>query len=282
MCKTTELSEAEFNSILNDFYSYFENGYVFEEFLKVYLEKIGLDEVRVTQRSSDGGIDLEAIRYGVGGLDGADAVEYFVQAKRNKPETTIPIEKVRALRGVMHSGSKGLFITTASYSTRTKAFAQDDPSRPIILIDGKSLIGSCIDNEIGFVYKPVFSKEVMDELRNVNMDLPVVNATSDNFQSPLAVVEKRITANDIRARILRMPKALIDVIEPSQETVHVSINGSNDRELTIDKTRCYLAGVTELYRNLGLIREDGLYAPKKALWKIYTDKVEIILKENEG
>lgn len=38
--------------------------------MKVYLEKIGLDEVVVTQRSSDGGIDLEAVRYGVGGLLG--------------------------------------------------------------------------------------------------------------------------------------------------------------------------------------------------------------------
>ena len=71
-------------------------GIAFEEFLKVYLEKIGLDEVVVTQRSSDGGIDLEAVRYGVGGFAGADAVDYFVQAKRNKPGTTIPIEKVRA------------------------------------------------------------------------------------------------------------------------------------------------------------------------------------------
>ena len=26
-------------------YKYFESGYAFEEFLKVYLEKIGLDEV---------------------------------------------------------------------------------------------------------------------------------------------------------------------------------------------------------------------------------------------
>lgn len=32
----------------------------------------------VTQRSSDGGIELEAIRYGVGGLAGDDSVEYYV------------------------------------------------------------------------------------------------------------------------------------------------------------------------------------------------------------
>ncbi len=280
MHKKTELSSEEFNNLLNDFYSYFENGYVFEDFLKAYLEKIGLDEVRVTQRSSDGGVDLEAIRYGVGGLDGADSVEYFVQAKRNKPGTTIPIEKVRALRGVMKSGSKGLFITTASYSAKTKDFVKDDVSRPIILIDGKSLIESCIDNEIGFVYKPIFSKDAMDELKNTDDDL-FANESPQGNLSPITIVDKQISANDIRARILRMPKALIDILQPEQQTVCISFDGSNIKELRIDKTRCYLAGVTDLYRNSGLIRPDGSYVPKKSIWKIYTDKIDIFLKETE-
>lgn len=99
MREIIDISSDKLDDIIKDFYLYFENGYQFEDFLKVYLEKIGLDEVRVTQRSSDGGIDLEAIRYGVGGLDGADSVQYYVQAKRNKPGTTIPIEKVREFRG---------------------------------------------------------------------------------------------------------------------------------------------------------------------------------------
>ena len=281
MIKIKGLSEEEFDKVLNDFYSYFKNGYLFEEFLKAYLEKIGLDEVRVTQRSVDGGIDLEAIRYGVGGLYGDDSVEYYVQAKRNKPGTTIPIEKVRALRGVMKSGSKGLFITTASYSANTKNFVMDDLSRPIILIDGKSLIESCIDNKIGFVYKPVFSKDAMDELKSKTVNLSSINDFQSNISSPVAIVDKLISANDIRARILRMPKALVDILKPEQNTVNVSIGGSNTRELKIDKRKSYLAGVTEIYRNYGLIRPDGTYVPKKSVWKIYEDKVEITLKENE-
>lgn len=281
MIKTKGLSEEEFDKVLNDFYSYFKNGYLFEEFLKAYLEKIGLDEVRVTQRSVDGGIDIEAIRYGVGGLYGDDSVEYYVQAKRNKPGTTIPIEKVRALRGVMKSGSKGLFITTASYSANTKNFVMDDLSRPIILIDGKSLIESCIDNKIGFVYKPVFSKDAMDELKSKTVNLSSINDFQSDISSPVAIVDKLISANDIRARILRMPKALVDILKPEQNTVNVSIGGSNTRELKIDKRKSYLAGVTEFYRNYGLIRPDGTYVPKKSVWKIYEDKVEITLKENE-
>lgn len=132
----------------------------------MYLEKIGLDEVVVTQRSSDGGIDLEAVRYSVGGFAGADAVDYFVQAKRNKLGTTIPIEKVRALRGVMPSGSKGIF------------------------------------------------------------------------------------------------------------------NGLAPKELTVAKNRGYLAGVTDLYKESGLIAEDGSYNPCKTIWKFFEDKIDITIKEH--
>ena len=225
MRKNIEISDKKISEFLEQFYGYFESGYAFEEFLKVYLEKIGLDEVVVTQRSSDGRIDLEAVRYGVGGFAGADAVDYFVQAKRNKPGTTIPIEKVRALRGVMPSGSKGIFITTASYSKKTEEFVDVDPSRPIILIDGKSLVESCIDNEIGFVFTPVFSKNAMDALKNEADDL-------------------------------------------------VKEDG------TIAKNRGYLAGVTDLYKESGLIAEDGSYNPCKAIWKFSEDKIDITIKEH--
>lgn len=281
MRKTTELSNEESDKLLNDFYSYFENGYAFEEFLKAYLEKIGLDEVRVTQKSSDGGVDLEAVRYGVGGLDGADSVGYYVQAKRNRPGTTIPIEKVRALRDVMNSGSKGLFITTASYSVKTKEFVENDPSRQIILIDGKTLVESCIDNEIGFVYKPVFSKIAMDTLKCTADDLQQTTDNNTDYEKPVIMVEKQITANDIRAKILRMPKALIDMINPEQKVINVLFAESKAKALKIDKFKCYLAGVTELYKHAGLIRSDGTYNPQKVMWKIYNDKVEIILKEKD-
>ena len=50
------LTTEEIKGFQQDFYSYFEIGYAFEEFLKEYLSKMGLDEVEVTQRSRDGGL----------------------------------------------------------------------------------------------------------------------------------------------------------------------------------------------------------------------------------
>lgn len=41
MRKNIEISDEKINEFLEQFYSYFESGYAFEEFLKVYLEKIG-------------------------------------------------------------------------------------------------------------------------------------------------------------------------------------------------------------------------------------------------
>ena len=279
MRKNIEISDEKINEFLEQFYGYFESGYAFEEFLKVYLEKIGLDEVVVTQRSSDGGIDLEAIRYGVGGLAGADSVEYYVQVKRNKPGTSIPIEKVRALRGVMPSGSKGIFITTAGYSKKTQEFADADPSRPIILIDGKALVESCIDNEIGFVFTPVFSKNAMDALKDSSDDLHQENNNFEVDECIKLIVDKQISANDIRARILRLPKAIINLLPEDVQKVKVMFNGLTPKDLTIAKNRCYLAGVTELYKDSGLIAEDGSYNPCKAIWKYAEDKIEIIIKE---
>ena len=65
MRNNIELNKEEYNALLEQFYTYFEDGYKFEEFLKIYLEKIGLEEVYVTKRSGDGGIDLTAIRKGI-------------------------------------------------------------------------------------------------------------------------------------------------------------------------------------------------------------------------
>lgn len=279
MRKNIDISDEQIDQFLEEFYGYFENGYAFEEFLKVYLEKIGLDEVIVTQRSSDGGIDLKAVRYGVGGLDGADSIDYYVQAKRNTPGININIEKVRALRGVMPSGSKGIFITTAKFSRNTEEFAADDMSRPIILIDGKALIESCIDNEIGVVFTPIFSKTAMDALKDSSAELSSSENMDEEGNYPQLIIEKQISFNDIRAKILRMPKVVSEIIGAECSKISVIFNGLPEKKLTVAKSKTYLAGVTELYKETGLISADGSFNPCKAVWKCYENRIEITIKE---
>ena len=47
MRKNTDINEELYSKLINQFHKYFETGYAFEEFLKIYLEKLGLDEVVV-------------------------------------------------------------------------------------------------------------------------------------------------------------------------------------------------------------------------------------------
>lgn len=181
----------------------------------------------------------------------------------------------------MTSGSKGIFITTANYSKKTEEFADADQTRPIILIDGKSLVESCIDNEIGFVFTPVFSKNAMDALKDDTDDLEKEDGTVDELNEGVKiVVDKQISSNDIRARILRLPKVITNRLPDDVHKVKVIFNGLSPKELTISKNRGYLSGVTELYKESGLIADDGSYNPRKAIWKFSEDKIDIILKEH--
>lgn len=281
MKKNVQIAVEQLNKYLNEFYEYFKTGYEFEEFLKIYLERLGLDEVSVTQRSRDGGIDLKALRNGVGGFSDVDSVEYYVQAKRNKPGTSVSVKKVRELKGTIPFGNKGIFITTAKFSQDAINESSDDMTKPVVLIDGKALIESCIDNEIGFMFTPVFSKASMDELRkdDEQSEKPHGQIHGINSEEGI-VVDRQITANDIRAKILVVPKIIMDAIPSDINKLKVFVNGNIDKDLKIDKSRRYLSGVTGIYRSVGLIDEDGSFNPKKATWKYAGGKTYISIKEN--
>lgn len=272
------LSDDEYKSVIEQFYSYFEDGYKFEEFLKTYLEKIGLDEVVVTQRSRDGGIDLTAVRNGIGDLNGQDYIKYCVQAKRYKPSSNISIDTVKAFAyNTSKHNSTGIFITTAKFSKPTREEFENLRNPPIILIDGKTLVDSCIDNELGFVYKPIFNSQSMDKLMpSKNKDISQQQiSTQTEANENIIEVEKKITANDIRARILSIPKVILDNIPSEQKSISVCFNNDFKKELSINKGRNYLAGVTEIYRKYGLIAEDGSITPANSYWLLKDGKLDI-------
>ncbi len=120
----------------------------------------------------------------------------------------------------------------------------------------------------------------MDALKDESDDLLQTNENTDEKVGNVKlIVDKQISANDIRARILRLPKAIMNLLTPEAQKVRVVFNGLAPKNLTIAKNRCYLGGVTELYKDSGLITEDGSYNPCKAIWKYSEDKIEIVIKE---
>jgi len=269
-----ELNNQEVNELLEEFYSYFENGYKFEEFLKIYLEKIGLDEIEVTQKSRDGGIDLKAIKNGIDELSDLDAVKYYIQAKRYKPSSSVPIANVRELRGVMTTGYKGVLITTGKFSKDAYEFAKDSGDRPIILIDGKTLIESCIDKGLGFKVKPVFSKENLDYLmkKEVKKNMTLNTAVTENTEE---FIRKVVTKNDIRSRILSIPTSIYEKLDLTKEKHIIEFSPNEVLSLKLNKDRKYFGGITEIYKKYGLIDEGNICVSKMSLWAIHGDKIKI-------
>lgn len=269
--KKVELTEKEKDDILNELYSSFKTGYEFEDFLKQFLECIGLDEVRVTKRSGDGGVDLEGIRYGV--IDNNDdSVKYIVQAKRYKPSDKIPVDIIDKLRGNMLSGEKGIIITTAGFSKPAIEKASLRKETPIVLIDGKTLVDICIENDIGFVYKPTFSSEELKSFYKKNVVIEK-DKNSDGTVFIIDDIEKDITSNDIRARIISIPRAILELLPEDKDKFDLCFNGNEIKDVRISSDRRFFSqGITEMYRKYGLLTKDNVFNPSKSLWK-YDGKI---------
>ena len=269
--KKVELTEKEKDDILNELYSSFETGYEFEDFLKPFLECIGLDEVRVTKRSGDGGVDLEGIRYGV--IDNNDdSVKYIVQAKRYKQSDKIPVDIIDKLRGNMLSGEKGIIITTAGFSKPAIEKASLRKETPIVLIDGKTLVDICIENDIGFVYKPTFSSEELKSFYKKNVVIEK-DKNSDGIVFIIDDIEKDITSNDIRARIMSIPRAILELLPDDKDKFDLCFNGNEIKDVRISSDRRFFSqGITEMYRKYGLLTKDNVFNPSKSLWK-YDGKI---------
>ena len=263
-----DFSEKELKGVLDEFYSYFQTGFEFEEFLKPFLEAIGLSEVFVTKKTGDGGVDLTAVKEGLAEINNVDSVNYRIQAKRYSPTVTISPEKIDALRGNLSFNEKGLFITTARVSDKAKEQAvSKDPYKPVYVIDGIDLVRICIDKQIGFAYKPVFSKSALDIFTNKKQELyPSETFFVFDFDS----VEKTITANDVRVHIISLPRVVIDKINNNdqKQPMKLVVNGTDTYTVTFCPSRNYLSQVTEIFRKYGLLQDDGTIAEKKAKWAI--------------
>ena len=276
------IDKKEKELILECLYKSFDTGFDFEDFLKPFLEAIGLSEVVVTKKTGDGGVDLLGVKAGLDELDGNDNVQYKVQAKRNKPSSIVAPEKIDALRGNLGFNQKGLFITTARVSAKAKLEAKTkDPSKPVIVIDGMDLVDICIQKQIACVYRPVFSSDALKDFLGKHDDES--NKKDDdevktiNTSSELQFVSKLITANDIRARIISMPSVIVEKISnnTTKHNVSVLIN-KKEKILTFNPSRNYLGSVTEVLKEHGLIKKDGTYEEKNAQWAVDQNQIIIL------
>ena len=116
----------------------------FEHLIKRLLEEMDYQNVDVTARSGDGGVDV------VGDIElGITSVREVVQVKRHRR----PIQRkdLDALRGSLYrfNAVRGTIVTTSRFAKGTQQAAFATGTAPITLIDGDKLIDLLIEHGIG-------------------------------------------------------------------------------------------------------------------------------------
>ena len=120
------------------------NPYSFEKLTQRLLRECGFEDVKVTKKSGDGGID------GTGKLkiNGIFSFNIAFQCKRYQGSVGAP--DIRDFRGSLTTDiEKGLFITTGSFSKQAVEEASNPGKQQIDLIDGEEFISKLAEYGIG-------------------------------------------------------------------------------------------------------------------------------------
>lgn len=122
----------------------------FEDLVGRLLAAIGFEEVEVTSRSKDGGIDVR------GTLVVGDVIRtrLAVQVKRWKYNVQAPV--IQQVRGSLGAHEQGLIISTSDFSKGAKQEAERPDATPVGLMHGEQLVALLVEHEIG-VRRTAFS-----------------------------------------------------------------------------------------------------------------------------
>ena len=117
----------------------------FEQLIAELLRKIGYENVEVTRRTGDKGIDVVA-NLTVGGLTDVKTV---IQAKRYKKGNNISGKYITQLRGSAEVDQRGLIITTSDFTRSALNEAKAPNKMPVGLVNGENLIDLLFSYKIG-------------------------------------------------------------------------------------------------------------------------------------
>ncbi|MBG6083819.1 restriction endonuclease [Zhihengliuella flava] len=129
--------------------------------------------VKVLLAMGYGGAEERGQRIGGTGDGGVDGLidqdplgldRLYVQAKRYGDGNTVGREAIQAFTGALHGfgATKGVFITTSTFTKNARDFASSIPTR-IILIDGQRLVSLMIKYRVGVETEQVYEVVKIDE-----------------------------------------------------------------------------------------------------------------------
>jgi len=117
----------------------------FEELIARLLAEIGFEDIEVTQRSKDGGIDVR------GTLVVGDVIRtrMAVQVKKWRMGNNVQAPDVQRVRGSLGTHDQGLIITTSGFSPGARKEAERADAVPVALMDGEQLVILLAEYEVG-------------------------------------------------------------------------------------------------------------------------------------
>jgi restriction system protein len=123
----------------------------FEKICQRLLRESGFQEVKVTGKSNDGGID----GYGILEINPFVSFNVLFQSKRYKG--AVSASQVRDFRGAMQGrADKGIIITTGAFTSEAKKEARRDGAPPIELVDSEKLVEMFEKLQLGVIPKTIY------------------------------------------------------------------------------------------------------------------------------
>ncbi|WP_028515198.1 restriction endonuclease [Ruminococcus flavefaciens] len=119
----------------------------------------GIDDAgKVTHPTSDGGID------GIIKEDQLGFSYIYIQAKQWSPDRTVSRPELQKFAGALQGekATKGLFITTASFSSGAKNYADSLHGLTIVLVDGKQMTRLMIKYNLGVSVEHTYEVKRID------------------------------------------------------------------------------------------------------------------------
>jgi len=136
----------------------------FEELVGEVLRNLGFENITVTCKSGDGGIDV------TGELVVAGAIKNSVCVQVKRWRNNVQRASISELRGSLRPHQTGLFITTSDFSKPSIEEASDPYKAPISLINGKEFVDILCNYGIGVTAEEVIIYDIDDE--NSLIDIP--------------------------------------------------------------------------------------------------------------
>jgi len=123
----------------------------FERLCQRLLREAGFQQVTVTGRSGDNGID----GHGILELNAFVTFKVLFQCKRYKG--SVGTSQIRDFRGAIEGrADKGIILTTGTFTQEARREARRDGARPIELVDGDKLVDMFEKLELGLKPKTIF------------------------------------------------------------------------------------------------------------------------------